>query len=376
MHICFISNEYPLWASGGVGSFLQTFCRALLKHGHRASIVGIGKSQKREELNDDGVNIYRLPVSKLPVAKFIGNTNSINREIKRIHTEHKVDIVESAELEMLFIKKLSSIRYVIRLHGGHHFFAESENRDINWWKGFKEKQSFKKADAFIAVSEYVKVHTAKYLSYNNKPIEIISSPIDTNLFSPIHEVKIETNNITFVGTVCEKKGVRQLILAIGKLRSNFPDLQLHIYGKDWLFKDGSSYVKKLKTEYKSIVDNCVTFHGVVPFSDVSKKYAKAAICVFPSHMETQGLVAQEAMAMGKPVVFSELGPGPETIESYKTGLLCNPHNVDDVVEKITWYLKNQSEAESIGKAARAFVIQKFNLSTILDNNISFYNSIK
>ena len=68
-----------------------------------------------------------------------------------------------------FLKqKIKNIKYVIRLHGGHHFFAEAENRGINKWKGFQEKRSFKKADAFIAVSNYVKNHTATYLSYYNK----------------------------------------------------------------------------------------------------------------------------------------------------------------------------------------------------------------
>lgn len=58
------------------------------------------------------------------------------------------DLVEGAELSA-FLPKIKEIKYIIRLHGGHHF-AEGENRGINWWKGFQEKRSFKKADAFIA----------------------------------------------------------------------------------------------------------------------------------------------------------------------------------------------------------------------------------
>ena len=74
MHICFISSEYPIWKSGGVGSFLQTFSRAMVIREHQISIVGIGEANEKVHLNDEGVDIYRLPVSKLPVAKFISNT--------------------------------------------------------------------------------------------------------------------------------------------------------------------------------------------------------------------------------------------------------------------------------------------------------------
>ncbi len=375
MHICFISSEYPIWKSGGVGSFLQTFSRAMVKRGHHISIVGIGEKHEEVQLNDEGVNIYRLPISKLPAGKFISNTRNINAKIKKLNKNHKIDIVESAELGLVFKNKISSIGYCIRLHGGHHFFSESENRKVNWWQGFKEKLSFKKADGFIAVSEYVKSHTAKYLSYHNKPVEIINYPINTDMFSPDASITVDTNNITFAGTICEKKGIRQLIEAMDILRQQYPDLHLHVYGREWFYKDGSSYTEMLKTKYKSIIDACVTFHGVIPFNDLPKKYAEAMVCVFPSHMETQGLVAPEAMAMKKSVVFSELGPGPETIENYKTGLLCNPHNVEDIVEKVAWFLSHKDKIESIGENARAFVLQKFNLQAILDKNISFYKRI-
>ncbi|WP_296314979.1 glycosyltransferase family 4 protein [Winogradskyella sp. UBA3174] len=375
MHICFISSEYPIWKSGGVGSFMQTFSRAMVKRGHTISIVGIGETHEEIQLDDKGVNIYRLPVSKLPAGKFISNTRNINAKIKKLNKAQSINIVESAEMGLVFKNKISSIKYCIRLHGGHHFFSESENRKVHWWQGFKEKLSFKKADGFIAVSEYVKSHTAKYLSYHNKPLEIINYPINTDMFSPDASINVNANNITFAGTICEKKGIRQLIEAMPLLRAKNPYLHLHVYGREWFYKDGSSYTEMLKTKYKSIIEACVTFHGVIPFNDLPKKYAEAMVCVFPSHMETQGLVAPEAMAMKKPVVFSELGPGPETIENYKTGLLCNPHNVDDIVEKVAWFLNNKDKIESIGDNARAFVLHKFNLQAILDKNISFYNRI-
>ncbi len=376
MHICFISSEYPLWQSGGVGSFLQTFGRGLVKMNHKVTIVGIGASDKEEHIDDEGVSIYRLPKSNVPFGKFLVNTKRINNKIKVIHQQDPIHIVESAELGLAFIKKIPSVKYVVRLHGGHHFFSESENRKVHWWQGFKEKTSFKNADGFIAVSEYVKSHTAKYLSYHGCPVEIINYPIDIVKFAPLPEVSVDTNNITFAGTVCEKKGIRQLVMAMEELRKEYPNLHLNVYGRDWFFKDGSSYIEMLKTKYQSIVDACVTFHGVIPFDQLPQKYAEAYVCVFPSHMETQGLVAPEAMAMEKPVVFSILGPGPETIEDYKTGLLCDPHDVADIVEKVKWFLSNSDKMETIGKQAKVFVHKKFNPEVIINRNIEFYKHIQ
>ena len=327
-------------------------------------------------LNDQGVAIYRLPLPDFKFGKFLFNIKNINSKIKEIHLQNKIDIVEAAEMGLVFINKIPSVKYVIRLHGGHHFFAESENRKIHWRQGLKEKMSFKKADGFIAVSEFVKSHTQKYLSYNNKPISVINYPIDTDLFSPRPDVAIDENNITFAGTICEKKGIRQLIEAMAILTKKYPKLKLHVYGRDWFYNDGRSYTQMLKSKYRKFIDSSVIFHGVIPFNDLPKKYATAKICVFPSHMETQGLVAPEAMAMKKPVIFSMLGPGPETVENFKTGLLCNPHDVNDISEKIEWFINNPDKIELIGDSARDFVIKRYGIDKILNENLEFYKNLE
>ena len=58
-------------------------------------------------------------------------------------------------------------------------------------------------------------------------------------------------------------------------------------------------------------------------------------------METVGLVAPEAMLMGKPVIFTELGPGKEIIKNNIDGLLCNPYDPKDIANKIDFVFKNK-----------------------------------
>jgi glycosyltransferase involved in cell wall biosynthesis len=376
MHICYLSSEYPLWQNGGLGSFLQTISRQLVLMGHKVSILGIGKADNEVIIDDKGVQIYRLPEPKFSYFKFYQNTKSINIKLALIHENNPIDIIESPEQGLFRIKKLKGIKYVIRLHGGHHFFAEGENRRINFFHGLKEKWSFKKADAFIAVSNYVKEHTSKYLSFNEKPLEVINSPINLELFKPMPEATIEPFNITFAGTVCEKKGVRQLIEAMPMIINKFPKARLHIYGRDWFDHNNQSYIKMLNVQYPQIINQCVIFHGSVPFDEIPKCYAKAQICVFPSHVETQGLVAPEAMAMGKLVVFSELGPGKETVKHKETGLLCNPHDPKSIAEQIVWGFSNTDKVEAIQNNAAYFIQLKYNLYKVSERNLTFFNDFR
>lgn len=379
MHICFITHEYPKvgFPHGGIGTFVKTIATALVQRNIRVSVVGINYTAKDEKENVNGITIYRLKKSAVRGLAWYFNSKAINKKIEEIHSQYSIDIIEASELGFAFIHKIKDIKYIIRLHGGHHFFAEAENRKINPWKGFQEKRSFKKADAFIAVSNFVKTHTEKYLDYNNKPLAYINYPINTELFKPM-PVQEEARKIVFAGTVCEKKGVRQLIQAFPLVKKQFPTATLEIYGRDWFYSDGSSYIKMLKEKELPQLGELVQdihFQGPIDYDKIPLIYAHAEVCVFPSHIETQGLVAPEAMAMEKAVVFSMLGPGPETILNYETGLLCDPHNPTDIAEKISWFFLNQEKKEAIQKKARAFVLKKYGLKTIVEQNRMFYESL-
>lgn len=381
MHICFITHEYPKarFPHGGIGTFIQTIGRAYVKLGHKVSVIGINVYTKNEEEEiDEGVNVYRLKQRIYKGLTWYFNYKSINNKLNELNSNQPIDIVETSELGLAFIKKQPTVKHIIRLHGGHHFFAESENRGINFWKGFQEKRSFKKADAFIAVSEFVKSHTAKYLTYHNKKIDIIKNPINLEIFKPRKEIKILEDTILFAGTVCEKKGVKFLILAMKIVLASYSNIKLVIYGRDWFFKDGRSYIQYLKEEIIPTLGKFskhIIFKGSVSYEELATKYASAKLCVFPSLMETQGLVAPEAMAMKKTVIFSNIGPGPETIQHKKTGLLCNPYDSNNIAENIIWCIENKKKCNDIEILAREFVLQTFNAQKIVASNLEFYNSI-
>ena len=379
MHICFLTNEYPKegFPHGGLGTFVKTIAEELVSKNIQVSVVGLNYNPIDETEQLNGVTVIRIKRSKVKGLAWYFNSKNIAKTIATIHKKNPIDIVEGPELSLAFLPKIKGIKYVIRLHGGHHFFAEGENRGINGWKGFQEKRSFKKADAFIAVSNYVKSHTAKFLSYHNKPIEVIFNPINSQLFQPL-ETAIEVSNITFAGTICEKKGVRQLIQSFPMVKEKFPNVILNLYGRDWLFPDGSSYIKMLQEIELPKIGNIskdIIFHGAVSYNEIPSAYAKAAVCVFPSHMETLGLVAPEAMVMEKPVIFTKLGPGPEVIVDGETGLLCNPQEPTEIASKIIQVLENPDFAYQLGKKAKISVLEQFEITKLVMQNIAYYRKI-
>lgn len=379
MHICFITNEFPKpgYPHGGIGTFIATLSKILVEKGIEVSVVGKNYTPKEEVESVNGVKVYRLYAKKIKGLEWYFNTKVIAKRIKAIHLESPIDVVEASDMGLAFLPKLKGISYVIRMHGGHHFFSESEKRKVGAWKGFQERLSYKSADAFVAVSDFVKIHTSKYLSLENRPVERINYPISLNHFEPL-KITNTPFKIVFAGTICEKKGIRQLIQAMAYILEDFPEASLDICGRDWFYPNGDSYVEMLKaTEIPKLKrgSGSVTFKGVIDYNELPKVYASAHVCAFPSHMETLGLVAPEAMCMAKPVLFTKEGPGPEVISHGSTGLLCNPYDPSDIAEQIKWVFQNPEAANIIGVNARESVLECFNINIIVEQNIAFYHLI-
>jgi glycosyltransferase involved in cell wall biosynthesis len=189
------------------------------------------------------------------------------------------------------------------------------------------------------------------------------------------DLTVNDNRLLFAGTICEKKGVRQLLQAFAIVRKSYPSLHLDIFGREWFYADGQSYTDELHEELDARIFENVHFEGEVSRDVLDTKYAQARVCVFPSHMETQGLVSLEAMLLEKPVVFSKYGPGPETIEHGVTGLLCDVYDPEDIAKQILWCIENPKKAMQLGVNARQVVLKKYNVQTAVAKNIQFYKSL-
>lgn len=378
MHIVFITSEYPKkgFPHGGVGTVVQNIARGLSKYNHKVSIVGLNYEKKDEVDFDDNIIVYRISPKNIKYLTWFLNFNKINQKLKEIHAKQPIDVVETTELGMAFIKKNTNIQYLIRLNGGHHFFAESENRKINTWKAFQEKLSFKKADHVIGVSKYVVKHTSKYINFKDKFKGVIYNLANLERFKSADYSKEVKGRVFFAGSLCEKKGIRQLVKAMPKVISKAPDAHLIVAGRDTIISGtNQSYLNYLKSEIDENIKDKISFLGVVDNNKLSNEIEMSQVCVYPSHMEAMPLAWLEVLSMGKPFIASNLGPGKEVVHHKKTGLLCNPFNIEELSKKIIYLLKNRDYAHQLGTNAIKDIDERFGYNILMEQNIKLYKSI-
>mgnify|MGYP005989874917 CR=1 FL=1 len=376
MHICYITGEFPTKGlnGGGIGSVVKFLGENLVKKNIDVSVIGVYNinSEQLEKVN--GVNVYRLPKSTWRFARFYDNTKRILKKINQINAVNKVDVVEGSELSFAFFPKTTPYKKVIRLHGGHHFFAIELNKKPAFWRSFQERQSFKKADALIAVSDYVGNQTKKYLKLDFN-FKTIYNTVDSDTFKTNSAITPQKNSLLFVGTICEKKGIRQLVQSIPIIKKQFPDIVLNIVGRDWKFTNGNSYIEYLKTFIFDQDKKSINIIGPVVNTEIPNYIARADVCVYPSHMEAMPIAWLEGLAMGKKVVASKIGPGLELVLENETGLLVDPFSPEDIADKIIQTLTRVNEAEERALNARKDILTRFNSEVIINQNIEFYKTI-
>ena len=378
MHICFITHEYPKEGlnQGGIGSVVQTIGHALVKQGISVSVVGVGGGVSSEEVAvDEGVRVYRLPKSSWPTARFISNARRLNAKLRQIDRIDPIDVIEGSELSFAFIPKSFPAKKVIRMHGGHHFFAETLGKKPAPWRSFQEKRSFAKADALIAVSDFVGKKTRELLGFQ-KPYETIYNLVDTGKFYAAYRSRIVPKKLLFVGTVTEKKGIRQLVQAMPEILRSFPEATLDIVGREWHDPvTGTSYTDYLQMFITDDIAAAVNIVGPLPHQEIPARLEAAEVCVYPSHMEAMPIAWLEGLGMGKGVVASKLGPGHEAVIDGETGLLCDPLDPSDIARKVIYMLGHPEEAAAMGMHARQDVLERFDPEEIIRQNISFYRAL-
>ncbi len=92
--------------------------------------------------------------------------------------------------------------------------------------------------------------------------------------------------------------------------------------------------------------------GFLPRQHLATLYASADVCVFPSHTETCGLVALEAMSSGVSVIAADAGGFRESIHHGATGLLVPPADPHGYAEAIIELALDPAARFLLGAAAR------------------------
>jgi D-inositol-3-phosphate glycosyltransferase len=161
--------------------------------------------------------------------------------------------------------------------------------------------------------------------------------------------------VLFVGRIEPLKGLDTLIQAMSDLElQEAQRVHLAIIGGD-----PSASPREMSGEMARLQKLCddlsvgqtVVFLGKRDQDKLPYYYSAAELVVMPSHYESCGMVALEAMACGTPVIASEVGGLAYLVKDGETGFTIPDQEPDMLCEKISWLLNDRELHTSMSQRA-------------------------
>jgi len=248
-----------------------------------------------------------------------------------------------------------------------------------------EYEILKHTDALVAESPASKQHMVQEYGVDPARVQIIPCGVDTLLFHPQNRQQARralalpeaAPLVLFVGRLQPLKGLDTLLRAMHLVRQQYPTLQGLIVGGGLDAGDPheAAELERLRELAAHLeLTPHLTFIKAQPQETLVQYYTAADVFVLPSHYESFGMVALEAMACGTPVVASQVGGLTSTVVHERTGLLAPVGDWQTFARAISRVLASPTLRDMWGYASvqRA---QTYAWPRVVERNVQLYHRL-
>lgn len=335
--------------------------------------VFFATSQKRKiERINDYLNVVSLPQVDFPPRSIWFH---LRHFVKIVKSLNNFDLIHAISPELAigytFVPPRLRRPLVTTLHGSNraalNAFIQSPIRE--WVLSdfaqhvlelpiheIMNRRCFAKSNKTIVCSLTTLKELGMYEGFDTSKISVIYNGVNFQEIldaDPIADSEKRTGNeevsIIYAGRLFWMKGIIYLLKAYGRLRSQFKNTRLKIFGKGPMQNEVKKFI--LNKGMKGEVD----FGGFLPHRKLISEIKSADLVVLPSLYESQPMFALEAMACKKPLIAFDLPYAREIINDNQTGLLSEVCNVNDLTNKIASLLQDQSLRLKLGQNAYEYV---------------------
>jgi phosphatidylinositol alpha-mannosyltransferase len=232
------------------------------------------------------------------------------------------------------------------------------------------KRRARKLNGKIAVSKPALDFASKYLPGD---YTIIPNGIDLEHFSPdvppVDRFCDDKLNILFVGRLESRKGLNYLLKAYKRIKEELPNSRLIVVGPG----------TRLRHKYEKLVRRSgledVIFLGHVSYDELPRYYKTADIFCSPATgRESFGIVLLEAMALGKPVVASNIEGYANVVTHGIEGLLVPPRDEAALAKTLISLMTDNLARQQMGARGKLRAAE-FSWEHIAQRVLSYYVSL-
>jgi L-malate glycosyltransferase len=306
----------------------------LSKHGNTpTSIETLGELLERE-----GYTLYYSSSKKNKVLRLLHmllSTVYYSRKVDYV----LIDVYSSQNFWYAFLVsilcRVVKVKYITKLHGGNLPYRLEHNP-------FLCDIMFKKALYLSAPSKYLieafKVKYNKNLVYIPNTIEIENYPFQIREF--------DSPRLFWLRSFSAIYNPKMAIKVLAKLKKKYPNATLCMVGpdKENLIEDCKKYAIDLGVN--------VEFPGRLSKMEWTKLALNYNVFINTTHFDNTPISVIEAMALGLPVISTNVGGIPFLLKNYQEGILVNDDDDDAMVAAVCQVMKDSKLRNDVVQSAR------------------------
>ena len=351
--------------------FRADLIRTLLKKGHQVyaftSEYTAEDLKKIEKLGATPI-IYTLNRGGLnPLADMVA-TYRLSKKIKAISPDLVFSYFSKPVIFGTLAAKLAKVPRVIgMLEGLGYTFTEQpeglskKTQLIKKIQVFLYKIALPQLDQLIFLNPDDPKDLLEKYAINVKKVEVLGG-IGLNLqdypYQPLSNIHLPLKFL-FIGRLLKEKGIHEFVQAAKLVKKIYPDTEFTVLGA----VDHHNLGALQQTELDSLISsNIIQYPGHV--SNIKDWIADSHVFVLPSYREGVPRSTQEAMAIGRAIITTDVPGCRETVVDGVNGFIVPKWYPKALAEKMIYFIENPEQTQVMGTESYKIAVEKFDAEKV------------
>ena len=196
---------------------------------------------------------------------------------------------------------------------------------------------------------------------NVKNVEVLGG-IGLNLkdypYQPLSNIHLPLKFL-FIGRLLKEKGIHEFFQAAKLVKKTYPDTEFIVLGA----VDHHNLGALQQTELDSLISsNIIQYPGHV--NNIKDWIADNHVFVLPSYREGVPRSTQEAMAIGRAVITTDVPGCRETVVDGVNGFLVPKWDSEALAEKMIYFIENPEQNQVMGAESYKIAVEKFDAEKV------------
>ncbi|MCJ8161537.1 glycosyltransferase family 4 protein [Acinetobacter zhairhuonensis] len=357
--------------ASSIYDFRADLIRSLLKQGHQIyafisqyntedvnKIEQLGAIPVTYTLNRGGLN---------PLADIVA-TYQLLKKIKNISPDVVFSYFSKPVIFGTLAAKLAKVPRVIgMLEGLGYTFTEQpeglshKTKFIRYIQVFLYKIALPMLDKLVFLNPDDPKDLLETYSIKVKKVVILGG-IGLNLqeysYQPVEDISLPIKFL-FIGRLLKEKGIHEFVQAAKLVKKQYPKTQFTILGQIDTFNIGALQQEELD----DLIASCVVeYQGQV--NNVKDWIVNSHVFVLPSYREGVPRSTQEAMAIGRAIITTDVPGCRETVIQNRNGFIIPKWDSKTLAEYMIYFIENPKQIRCMGDESYKIAVDKFDAEKV------------